>query len=305
MVAERRGAALQQIAAAQQKEGVFGWPEGVPEAGECWVCLLSRHATAGNGLRGCMDCLCRCLHRCPPHAATPPTHRAALYHRCSRISPRFPDGRHPACWPTKCLVFNTDARPASLSHDPLPFPFSQAAPACSSTTRPLARCAGPHLPSLCTSDTTAGGSRCAWGNPGCCVVTRRAHLQLRSILGQLLRQRMRCGLGRCCLAAEPPPVLPTHALQDKRVIAMQPLSDAQVQRFRLPAGQWVAAEVRMSLRAVARVLAYQRLRDMWRFGLFMPQPLHSAPCGTANGQISAAIPPGSCPPGPPPLLQLV
>lgn len=35
MVAERRGAALQQIAAAQQKDGVFGWPEGVPEAGAC------------------------------------------------------------------------------------------------------------------------------------------------------------------------------------------------------------------------------------------------------------------------------
>ncbi|PRW39290.1 Soluble starch synthase chloroplastic amyloplastic isoform A [Chlorella sorokiniana] len=32
-------------------------------------------------------------------------------------------------------------------------------------------------------------------------------------------------------------------LKDKRVITMQPLSDAQVQKFRLPAGQWVGAEV--------------------------------------------------------------
>lgn len=97
VVAERRGAALQQIAAAQQKEGVFGWPEGVPEAGECWVRLLSRHATAGNGLRACMDCLWEYLHECPSPAAAPPTHCAAPHHRCSRVPPRFPDGRHPAC----------------------------------------------------------------------------------------------------------------------------------------------------------------------------------------------------------------
>ena len=46
MVAERRGAALQQIAAAQQKDGVFGWPEGVPEAGAC--------AEVSCGLAGCV-----------------------------------------------------------------------------------------------------------------------------------------------------------------------------------------------------------------------------------------------------------
>ena len=38
MVAERRGAALQQIAASQKKEGVFGWPEGVPAARERAAC---------------------------------------------------------------------------------------------------------------------------------------------------------------------------------------------------------------------------------------------------------------------------
>ena len=42
MVAERRGAALQQIVSAQQKDGVYGWPEGVPEAGECSWWLLWR-----------------------------------------------------------------------------------------------------------------------------------------------------------------------------------------------------------------------------------------------------------------------
>jgi len=30
------------------------------------------------------------------------------------------------------------------------------------------------------------------------------------------------------------------------VIAMQPLSDAQVQKYKLPSGQWMGAEVRAS-----------------------------------------------------------
>ena len=34
VVAYRRGAALQKIVSAEKKEGVYGWPEGLPEAGE-------------------------------------------------------------------------------------------------------------------------------------------------------------------------------------------------------------------------------------------------------------------------------
>jgi hypothetical protein len=34
VVSERRGAALQHITTAQEKTGVFGWPDGTPEAGE-------------------------------------------------------------------------------------------------------------------------------------------------------------------------------------------------------------------------------------------------------------------------------
>lgn len=53
VVAERRGAALQQIASAQQKEGVFGWPEGVPAAGERLAGAAARGAARSPGCKGC------------------------------------------------------------------------------------------------------------------------------------------------------------------------------------------------------------------------------------------------------------
>jgi hypothetical protein len=47
VVAYRRGAALQKIVSAEKKEGVYGWPEGLPEAGEqCCQCFHARHGTA-------------------------------------------------------------------------------------------------------------------------------------------------------------------------------------------------------------------------------------------------------------------
>ena len=45
VVAERRGAALEPIATAQQKEGVFAWPQGAPEAGG--VGLLAYNKASG------------------------------------------------------------------------------------------------------------------------------------------------------------------------------------------------------------------------------------------------------------------
>lgn len=49
VVAERRGAALQQIVSAQQKDGVYGWPEGVPEAGGTGLLVYNK---ASGPLRG-------------------------------------------------------------------------------------------------------------------------------------------------------------------------------------------------------------------------------------------------------------
>ncbi len=40
------------------------------------------------------------------------------------------------------------------------------------------------------------------------------------------------------------PPLPAHLLQDKRVIAMSPLGEADSRKYNLPPGQWVGAEVR-------------------------------------------------------------
>lgn len=131
VVAERRGAALNQITQAQAKEGVFGWPEGVPEAGERGRAVGgSLHAASQwrgvqhAGIQGCPQEQQRCAQQ--PTAVT-----LALLHP-----------------------------PPTASHCP---PL-QAAPACWSTTRLPAPCATPPPLSSCTSATTAGGCRCGfWG----------------------------------------------------------------------------------------------------------------------------------------------
>lgn len=62
-------------------------------------------------------------------------------------------------------------------------------------------------------------------------------------------QACACIAAAQCFAVAPLLNVPAQcslSMQDKRVIAMQPLSDAQVQKYRLPAGQWVGAEVSTS-----------------------------------------------------------
>lgn len=60
VVAERRGAALQQIAATAEKAGVFGWPEGVPDAGAC--CWRDHPVARLASLDWTGRCPCACLH---------------------------------------------------------------------------------------------------------------------------------------------------------------------------------------------------------------------------------------------------